>query len=59
VHFSLVCKPKVILTTTNMDCFPTEVKGMLDEFVDIIVDEVPNSLHPMRSISHRIDFIPR
>jgi hypothetical protein len=31
---------------------------MLDEFVDIIVD-FPNSLPPIRSISHHIDLIPR
>jgi hypothetical protein len=31
---------------------------MLDEFVDIIVDVLPNALPHMRSISHRIDLIP-
>jgi hypothetical protein len=58
VHFYLVGKPKVILTTTNLDDFPTEVKSMLDEFVNIIVDELPNSLPPVRSIIHHIDLIP-
>jgi hypothetical protein len=59
VHFSLVGKSKVILTSTYIYYFPTEVKGMLDEFDDIIVDELPNSLPRMRSISHHIDLIPK
>ena len=32
---------------------------MIDEFVDIIVDEFPNALQPVRSINHHIDLIPR
>ena len=31
---------------------------MLDEYVDIIVDELPNDLPPVRSISPHIDLIP-
>ena len=31
---------------------------MLDEYVDIIVDELPNFLAPVRSIIHHIDLIP-
>jgi hypothetical protein len=58
VHFSLVGKPKVILTTTNLNDLPKEVKGMLDEFVDIIVNELPNAFPLVRSISHHIDLIP-
>ena len=38
LHFSLIGKPKVILTSTNLDDFPDEVKTLLDEYVDIIVD---------------------
>jgi hypothetical protein len=30
----------------------------LDNFADIVVDELPNSFPPIRSISHHIDFIP-
>jgi hypothetical protein len=59
VHFSLIGRPKVILTDTNMDDLPTEVKAMLNEFFDIIVDDFPNSLPPMKSINHHIDLIPR
>jgi hypothetical protein len=30
----------------------------LDDFVDIVVDELPHSLPPIRSIKHHIDLIP-
>jgi hypothetical protein len=40
-----------------MDDFPEEVQELLDNFVDIVVDELPNSLPPIRSISHHIDLI--
>ena len=58
LRFSLVGKLEVILTSTNLDDFPVEVKTLLDECADIIVDELPNDLPPIRSISHHIDLIP-
>jgi hypothetical protein len=30
VHFALIGKPNVILTSTNLDDFPVEVKSLLD-----------------------------
>ena len=57
LHFSLVGKPKVILTSTNLDDLPVEVKNLLDECAGIVVDEFPNTLPPVRSISHHIDLI--
>jgi hypothetical protein len=50
-------KPKVILTNTNLDDLPTKIKVTLDAFFDIIVDDLPNTLPPVRSISHHIDLI--
>jgi hypothetical protein len=41
-----------------MDDLPEEIWELLDNFVDIVVDELPNSLPPIRSISHHIDLIP-
>jgi hypothetical protein len=38
--------------------FPEEVQELLDNFADIVVDELPNSLPPIRSISHHINLIP-
>ena len=58
LHFSLVGKPKVILTSTNLDDFPTEVRILLDEYADIILDELPNVLPPVRSIIHHIELLP-
>jgi hypothetical protein len=31
---------------------------MLEEFQDIMPDEVPNQLPPMREVQHAIDMIP-
>jgi hypothetical protein len=53
----LIGKPKVILTSTNLDDFLIEVKVMLNVFVDIIVDYFPNELPPITSINHHIDLI--
>ena len=47
-----------ILTSTDLDELPYEVKTLLDKYVDIIVDEFPNELPPVRSISCHIDLIP-
>lgn len=58
LHFALIGKPKVILTSTNLDDLPDDIKILLDEFADIVVDELPNVLPPERSISHHIDLIP-
>jgi len=37
LHFSLVEKPNVILTSTNLDVFCTEVRILLDEYAYIIM----------------------
>ena len=56
-NFAVIRKPKVILTSTNLDDLPEEIKTLLNDFTDIIVDEFPNALPPIRSISHHIDLI--
>ena len=57
MQFVVVRKPKVILTISLMDDFPKEVRDLLDNFYDIVVDVFPNSLPPIRSINHHIDLI--
>ena len=57
LHFVVIGKLKVILTSTNLDDFLDEVKTLLDEYAEIIVDEFPNELPPVRSIIHHIDLI--
>jgi hypothetical protein len=54
----VVRKPRIVLTSTRVDDLPVEVQELLEEFADIIVDELPHSLPPMRSVSHHIDLIP-
>jgi hypothetical protein len=42
--FVVVRKPKFILTGTSMDDLPMEILELLDNFTDIVVDELPRSL---------------
>jgi hypothetical protein len=59
MEFFLVRKPRFILTNTYVDDLPEEIQELLETFVDIVVDELPHSLPPIRSFSHHIDLIPR
>jgi hypothetical protein len=54
----VVRKPRIFLTNTRVDDLPEEVQDLLEEFTDIVVDELPHSLPPIRSVSHHIDLIP-
>jgi hypothetical protein len=58
MSFVVVRKTRVVLTITSMDDFLEEVQEMLENFANIVVDEFPNSLPPIRSINHHIDLIP-
>jgi hypothetical protein len=53
----VVRKPRVILNNTSIDDLPEEIQEMLENFVDIVVDDLPCSLPPIKSISHHIDLI--
>jgi hypothetical protein len=55
MQFVVVKKPRVILTSTIVDDLPEEIQDLLDNFVDIVVDELPFSLLPIRSINHHTD----
>jgi len=59
MHFAVIRRPKVILTSTKLHDLFEEIKTLLNDFVDIMVDELPNALPPIRSISHHIDLKPR
>jgi hypothetical protein len=52
-QFFVVRKPRIVLTSTRVDDLPDEIQELLEEFVDIIMDELR-----MRSVSHHIDLIP-
>jgi hypothetical protein len=57
-QFIVVRKPRIVLTSTRVDDLPEEIQKLLEEFVDIVVDELPCSLPPIKSIIHHIDIIP-
>jgi hypothetical protein len=44
MQFDVMRKPRVVLTSTSMDDLPEEIRELLDNFADIVVDELPNSL---------------
>jgi hypothetical protein len=56
-QFIVVNKAKIFLTSTRLDYLQDEVQELLKEFADIVVDELPRSLPPIRSVSHHIDLI--
>ena len=58
MKFVVVRKPRVVLTSASVDSFPEEVQELLDNFMDIVVDDLSNSLSPIRIISHHIELIP-
>ncbi len=58
VSFSLVCKPKLIITSTKVSDLQIEIQEMLDNYCDIIVDGFFDELPPIKKISHHIDLIP-
>ena len=57
-QFFVVRKPRIVLTSTREDDLLGEVQELLEEFANIVVDELPHSLPPMRRVSHHIDLIP-
>jgi hypothetical protein len=57
-QFIVVRNPRIVLTSTRVDDLLEEIQQLLEEFADIVVDELPCSLPPIRSISHHIDLIP-
>jgi hypothetical protein len=56
-QFFVVRQPRIVLTSTRVDDLPDEIQQLLGEFADIIMDELPHSLPPVRSVSHHIDLI--
>ena len=51
-------KTKDILISTKFEYLPIEVQDVLNDHLDIVVDDFPNELPLIRSISHHIDLIP-
>eukprot|EP00253_Pinus_taeda_P025305 PITA_25305 len=58
VNYAIVRRPRVVLLHTEITNLPVEIQEMLQEFSDIVVDDLSDKLLPKRSINHHIDFIP-
>eukprot|EP00253_Pinus_taeda_P019292 PITA_19292 len=58
MNYAVVRKTRTVLLHTEITYFPIEIQQMLEEFTDIVLDDLPDKLPPKRSISHHIDFIP-
>eukprot|EP00253_Pinus_taeda_P019835 PITA_19835 len=58
MNFVVIRRPKAVILHTHISDLPEEIQKMLQEFGDIVVDDLPDELPPRRGISHCIDFIP-
>jgi hypothetical protein len=58
IQFVVVRKTRFILTSTSIDDLPEEIQELLENFVDIMVNDLPCSFPPIRSIIDHIDLIP-
>lgn len=57
VHL-LVIKGESVSELLKVNQIPMEVPGLLEEFHDVVPEELPNELPPMRDIQHHIDLVP-
>jgi hypothetical protein len=55
----LALVPGEVLEIEKMSLVPLEIQPLLNEFKDIVGDDLPTCLSPLRSISHQIDLILR
>ena len=56
VYF-LVVVPKKVQEDEKGSFVPAEIQRMLEDFKEIVVEELPTGLPPLHSISHKIDLI--
>eukprot|EP00253_Pinus_taeda_P026966 PITA_26966 len=57
INFVVIRRPKAVVLHTQISDLPEEVQKLLQDFGDIVVDDLPDELPPRRGISHCIDFI--
>jgi len=57
--YALILKPKdnSDLSKNSKEKVPEEVQELLDKYKSNMVEDMPNTLPPMRDVSHQIDFI--
>ena len=49
---------KKVPSNSSIVDVPLEVKNLQDDFVDMVPDELPSELPPLRDIQHAIDLVP-
>ena len=49
---------KEVPSNSSIVDVPLEVKNLLDDFVDMVPDELPSELPPLRDIQHAIYLVP-
>eukprot|EP00253_Pinus_taeda_P010700 PITA_10700 len=57
INFVVIRRPKAVVLHSQISDLPEEVQRLLQDFGDIVVDDLPDELPPRRGISHCIDFI--
>eukprot|EP00253_Pinus_taeda_P008721 PITA_08721 len=58
INFVVIRRPRTVVLHTQVSDLPEDVQRLLQDFGDIVVDDLPDELPPRRGISHCIDFIP-
>eukprot|EP00253_Pinus_taeda_P004110 PITA_04110 len=58
INFAVIRRPRAVVLHTQVSDLPEEVQRLLQDFGDIVVDDLPDELPPRRGISHSINFIP-
>ena len=54
----LVYKEATLLTNSSGKVLPSAIDALLQEFRDVVVEEMPAGLPPIRGIEHQIDLVP-
>ena len=58
IGMCLTLVEKEVSSNSSIVDVPLEVKNLLDDFVDMVPDELPSELPPLRDIQHAIDLFP-
>jgi hypothetical protein len=54
----LMYKEALLCTNDLVGALPSNIVSLLQEFEDVLPEEVPHGLPPIQGIEHQIDFIP-
>ena len=49
---------KEVSSDSSIVDVPLEVKNLLDDFIDMVPNELPSELPPLKDIQHAIDLVP-